>query len=98
MLDPQRIDAAHDALHRELGLRRLNPWWAKAEIVIGLAAAATAMFAPADMIDVWLVRVALFTLGLYFAMAGHRSHLYQSTNRLAAYASARATTERKASE
>ena len=72
-------------LHRELGLKRLNPWWAKAEIVIGLGAAAIAIFAPPDVIPAWFVRVALFVLGFYFAMAGHRSHLYQSMNRLAAH-------------
>jgi len=97
MLDPERIDAFHDELHRELGLRRLNPWWAKAEIVIGLGAAGVATFAPPEVVSAWMIRVALFTLGLYFAMAGHRSHLYQSMNRLAAHASARAMTERKAS-
>lgn len=83
MSDP--IDATTQ-LHRDLRLKRLNPWWAKAEIVIGLAAAAIAIFAPADLIDAWAIRVALFVLGFYFAMAGHRSHLYQSMNRLAAHA------------
>jgi hypothetical protein len=29
--------------------------------------------------------LALFVLGGYLAMAGHRSHLYQSNNQLAAY-------------
>jgi hypothetical protein len=29
--------------------------------------------------------LALFVLGSYLALAGHRSHLYQSQNKLAAY-------------
>jgi hypothetical protein len=36
----------------------------------------------------WLFAAAgllLFVLGGYLAMAGHRSHLYQSNNKLAAY-------------
>jgi len=32
--------------------------------------------------------VILFALGGYLALAGHRSHLYQSNNRLAAYLAA----------
>lgn len=72
-------------LHRELGLKRLNLWWAKAEIVIGLAAAAIGVFAPDELIGHWAIRMALFVLGMYFAMAGHRSHLYQSTNKLVAH-------------
>ena len=33
----------------------------------------------------WLVPALLMTLGGYLALAGHRSHLYQSNNRLAAH-------------
>jgi len=33
----------------------------------------------------WLGSVLLITLGEYLALAGHRSHLYQSNNRLAAH-------------
>ena len=74
-----------DMLHKELGLKRLNLWWAKAEILIGLSAAAVALFGPGEWFSHWLIRGSLFVLGMYFAMAGHRSHLYQSTNRLIAH-------------
>ncbi len=33
----------------------------------------------------WLAPLALFTFGSYLALAGHRSHLYQSSNALVAY-------------
>ncbi|OWK40927.1 hypothetical protein FRUB_04819 [Fimbriiglobus ruber] len=33
--------------------------------------------------------MALISLGGYLALAGHRSHLYQSNNRLAAYLAGR---------
>ena len=81
-----------DRLHRDLGLKRLNPLWAKLEIVFGLAAAGGGL-----LLGVWLIRhpdggdplfgaaLALFVLGGYLAMAGHRSHLYQSNNRIAAH-------------
>ncbi len=32
-----------------------------------------------------IVSTALMVFGTYLAMAGHRSHLYQSNNKLAAY-------------
>jgi hypothetical protein len=76
-------------LHQELGMKRLSLWWAKTEILIGLAATAVALVAPDELFTHWSVRVALFVLGLYFAMAGHRSHLYQSTNRLIAHLTAK---------
>ena len=72
-------------LHQELGLKRLNLLWAKAEVLIGLAAAEISIFAPDDLIANWIFRASLFVLGFYFAMAGHRSHLYQSSNRLIAH-------------
>lgn len=75
-------------LHRDLGLKRLNPLWAKLEILLGLAAVAAGLFGgvrtapdPADLAPY----AALFVLGGYLALAGHRSHLYQSNNRLAAH-------------
>lgn len=80
-------------LHKDLGWKRLDPTWAKAEIFLGLGAASAAL--PATLYALtsqpWIVwrfvflAMALFVFGLYLAMAGHRSHLYQSANVLAAY-------------
>lgn len=80
-------------LHAELGLNRLNPIWAKVEIFGGLFAVAAGLLMmlwsarqPADVLTTLAVGgLALFVLGGYLAMAGHRSHLYQSNNLLAAY-------------
>ena len=75
-------------LLRETGLRPLNPLWAKLEIVLGLAAVGVGLLVmvrgPAAA-EVLAAGVLLFVLGGYLALAGHRSHLYQSNNRLAAY-------------
>lgn len=89
---PTPSDDPVDLLHRDLGFRRLRPWWAKTEIAIGLAAAAAGLVFgcraatrpdpdPAELAAL----VALATFGGYLALAGHRSHLYQSNNRLVAY-------------
>jgi hypothetical protein len=81
-----------DRLHRDLGLKRLNPTWAKAEIFLGLLAigcgvAGAALLASTPNLPLWtwFGPVLLITLGGYLALAGHRSHLYQSNNRLAAH-------------
>ena len=83
-----------DRLHRDLGLKRLNPLWAKAEILLGLFAVACgvvggmklAVLPEAQVPEwAWLGPVLLVTLGGYLALAGHRSHLYQSNNRLVAH-------------
>jgi hypothetical protein len=74
-------------LHADLGLKRLSPVWAKLEIVLGLLAAGAGvplMTAGPDAASV-LGGLALFVLGGYLALAGHRSHLYQSNNLLTAY-------------
>ena len=81
-------------LHRDLGLKRLNPLWAKLEILFGLAAAATGLVVAVRLaarpdaevpLWAWAGPVLLVALGGYLALAGHRSHLYQSNNRLAAH-------------
>ncbi len=83
-----------DRLHRDLGLKRLNPLWAKVEIFFGLFTVAVGLVGgmklavlPEAQVPVWawLGPVLLVTLGGYLALAGHRSHLYQSNNRLAAH-------------
>ena len=83
-----------DRLHRDLGLKRLNPLWAKLEILLGLFAVGAALVVAVQLavrpeaevpLWAWLGPVLLVTLGGYLALAGHRSHLYQSNNRLAAH-------------
>lgn len=77
-----------DRLHRDLGLKRLNPLWAKFEIFFGLLVAAGGLVGAIHAGDQPRGRygpILLMTLGGYLALAGHRSHLYQSNNRLAAH-------------
>ncbi len=83
-----------ERLHEVLQLRRLNPVWAKCEIVLGLAAVGVGSFIgmglavranPSPDVVEWLAPLALFTFGGYLALAGHRSHIYQSSNALVAY-------------
>jgi len=70
-----------------LGYRRLSPYWAKIEIVLGLSAAGVGLFLDRliqqphhpNLIET-LGQIGLFVLGGYLAMAGHRSHIYQSLN------------------
>jgi hypothetical protein len=80
-------------LREALGYRPLNRLWAKGEILLGLLSTglglllsdwAVARTGGAE----WLSAIAgllLFVLGGYLALAGHRSHLYQSNNELTAY-------------
>jgi hypothetical protein len=77
-------------LHHTLGLKRLSPAWAKLELLGGLAVAAAGLVGIARGPDPLTVAAgaAAFALGFYLALAGHRSHLYQSNNRLAAYLAA----------
>ena len=89
--------AIDDRLHEELGLKRLNPGWPKVEILLGLVAAAVGLVAclnPPEVVaelglGATLIGIVLVVLGAYLAMAGHRSHLYQSQNRLAAWLASR---------
>jgi len=84
-------------LHRDLGLKPLLGWWAKVEILLGLVAVVGGLFGGMRLagfeartgtdVDAaaWLGMAALVVLGGYLTLAGHRSHLYQSNNRLVAY-------------
>jgi hypothetical protein len=79
-------------LHAATGFKRLNATWAKAEIVLGLIATGCGLLlefraAQSDDLNLPLAAagLALFVLGGYLTLAGHRSHLYQSHTRLAAY-------------
>ena len=86
-------DEEFDRIHRDLGFRRLSRTWAKLEILLGLAAASTGLLCGVSAVVrsetiEWPLAVAgviLQVLGSYLAMAGHRSHAYQSQTRLAAY-------------
>src|SRR5947209_15870281 len=93
-MTPADREASLTKLHTDLGLKRLTPVWAKLEIFGGLLAVAAGMVA----ITTWATHAAgdmptavvaagvpLFALGGYLALAGHRSHLYQSNNLLAAH-------------
>jgi hypothetical protein len=84
-------------LHAKLGYKPLNHMWAKLEILLGLAAAGAGLLLgdwtlAREMNDLgWLfaaAALALFMLGGYLALAGSRSHLYQSNNELTAYLAA----------
>lgn len=76
-----------DELHRRLGYRRLNRTWAKLEILLGLLAAGLGQFLgyfalaqSSPALGLAAGGLALFALGGYLALAGNRSHLYQSSN------------------
>jgi len=93
-MNPMSSDQRLAELHAELGLKRPNPTWAKAEIVLGLAAVSLGLLIGVHSVarnaaDVyWPLAAAstiLQTLGGYLALAGHRSHLYQSQNKLFAW-------------
>lgn len=92
MADPLADETAR--VHTATGFKRLNPVWAKVEILLGLTAVGIGAVLALRLsrlseADVpwwaWIGPVALFVLGGYLALAGHRSHLYQSNTRLAAY-------------
>lgn len=93
-VDAQNQRDALTALQTTLGHKALSRGWAKLEIWLGLAAAGAGLFLgiwtlsrTVGEID-WTFAIAglvLLVLGSYLAMAGHRSHLYQSNNELTAY-------------
>lgn len=80
-------------LRQALGYKRLTRSWAKIEILLGLLAAGVGLFLGEWTFHEraeppWLTagrELVLFVLGAYLALAGHRSHLYQSNNELTAY-------------
>jgi hypothetical protein len=89
------IDQALTELHTVLRFKRLKPLWAKAEILLGLLAAAVGLFLVVPMSAApfslsahgtsALAGLVLFVLGCYLTLAGHRSHLYHSQSLLTAY-------------
>ena len=97
MADTPPPDGPLDRLRRDLGLQVLSPVWAKVELFLGLAVAVAGLFGgmhsvayeartgESDAWTKWVGHGALVVLGGYLALAGHRSHLYQSNNRLAAH-------------
>jgi hypothetical protein len=86
-----------DRLHRDLGLKPLSHVWAKVEILVGLIGVTVGLFGGIRLAvqemgtsheiawTTWFGLGALMVLGTYLTLAGHRSHLYQSNNRLTAY-------------
>ena len=80
-------------LQASLGHKPLNRTWAKLEILLGLAAAGAGLlfgqwlFSHRAEPEGFLLAAALllFVLGGYLALAGSRSHLYQSNNELTAF-------------
>lgn len=92
------LDPSLTQLHRDLGWRRLSAAWSKLEIVLGLIALGCGVIAANDVaranswseqLGTCSLSLSLMTLGGYLALAGHRSHLYRSQTRLAAYLIAR---------
>lgn len=74
-------------IRQRLGYRRLSRLWAKVEILFGLLAAGVGLFLGVYALSrsepEWAFvapALALFVLGGYLALAGHRSHLYQADN------------------
>ena len=95
-MDAKRINE----LLKPLGLKPLNKIWAKIEIFLGLSCvffSLVVVFSPNPDVKPFgtlpregglvglLTGLALFVLGGYLAMAGHRSHSYQSNNQLTAF-------------
>ena len=79
-------------LHTDLGLKRLSRVWAKLEILLGLLGVGTGGFlgiwALLKVDEPWsyvMGGLGLFVFGEYLALAGNRSHLYQSNHELTAY-------------
>src|SRR4029453_554626 len=84
-------------LYKDLGFQRHHPAWAKVEIFFGLAAVSAGHLCGVYAIVhleaalFWAMIAAsllLQSLGGYLALAGHRSHVYQSNNKLTAWLAA----------
>jgi hypothetical protein len=73
-------------------------WWSKLEMLVGLAGigAAVVWTSQPDRPMPWASGV-LIALGGYLALAGHRSHLYDSMTRQTAATCARSEQERRSS-
>ena len=94
MSDPDPLAEELEALRRATGFSPLNKAWAKLEILFGLTAVALGLVVALRLAKVpeadlpwwvWAGPVLLIALGGYLALAGHRSHLYQSNARLTAH-------------
>jgi hypothetical protein len=81
-------------LEQNLGFKQLSPTWAKLEILLGRSAAGVGLFLgswalsrPIEEILWGLVAggLSLYALGGYLALAGNRSHLYQSSNKVTTF-------------
>src|SRR3954452_1181322 len=90
-MNPPAVDEDLARLYRDLNHQWLNPWWAKFEILLGLSGVAAGFVGgivlarrPESEVPewAWLGPLVLIVLGGYLALAGHRSHLYMSNNRL----------------
>ncbi len=96
---PPEIEQEESRMLARLGWSSSPTWklWAKLEIFLGLLAFAAGFIGAIKLAvaeartnedAVWIAwagDAALIVLGGYLALAGHRSHLYQSNNRIAAY-------------
>lgn len=101
MPDSDPLAEELDALRRATGFRPLNKAWAKFEILFGLIAVGIGLVTAlrlAKLLDAelpwwaWAGPVLLIAMGGYLALAGHRSHLYQSNVRLTAHLARRIRT------
>ena len=82
---PKMDEAWVDRTLIAMNASRLSSTWAKSEILLGLAAVAVRVkLMLGDGLPV-IAGGALMVLGGYLALAGNRSHLYQSQNRQTAY-------------
>lgn len=72
------------AIEKAIGLKKLTPTWAKAEIFGGLACVWGGL-CLLRFDDTLTISFFLFVLGGYLAMAGSRSHIYMSSNILAEF-------------
>jgi hypothetical protein len=80
-------------LYARLKYKPLSRVWAKLEVLLGLTALGIGVllgqwalnFTRAEIVwEIAACALALIVFGGYLALAGHRSHLYQSNNELTA--------------